>query len=550
MKPTVQKTIKSDWWSQAQILKLLRALRKADVLVLADHPIANSNIVRLNISQQGLKQIPYNIGLAISELIISLLKEKLNEARKSIYKTVQVNESKEFETKEYLLKIDAKSNNNEIVKWSLLVHHYIYDMSIQYLTGYFDYSTRQILYYLHEARNDFSRILLEKERAQTAKIDVIAPIAQKRHLSKDEQEELLFSLDYAYSAPCSAFIWGDWSALVSKKAIIVPIDKRVQVGIKSNVNGLSCYIFEWHDTENSWIFNEWHSAKMTDVLLKSWKYLSNSIYLESFDIYVFSDIHFGYGIHESTAMFASLASCLKAYMDNINKNEWNSSLVHLAFLLESFWYPEVTGVTSLCAFQSPNTLSVMLLDRTDDGDIDFKKIASRDIHELERSRAIDPENFHVTWLDFDMTKLIGLLYRFVTLDLDQIHKSYVKNLHKLERVGFDYLCEIMKQNIENLDYEKIGSMMNMHQALLSLTAFAPPGLHEILRNLRAVPNILGVKPSCSRPYGAYIALVEGDPGEVIDKLPEWIHPMSPFLTPTPGVICLLTNKSTTNTTNH
>jgi hypothetical protein len=100
----------------------------------------------------------------------------------------------------------------------------------------------------------------------------------------------------------------------------------------------------------------------------------------------------------------------------------------------------------------------------------------------------------------------------------------------------------MQENINSLDYEKIGAMMNLHQALLSISAFAPPGLHEILRKLRTIESILGVKPSCSRPHGAYIALVEGDPMDIVQHLPEWIHPVSTFVTPTAGIQALPTQK--------
>jgi hypothetical protein len=536
MKSFVQKSWAwtDEWWSPKGILRLMRLIHQGDFLKLSEHPFSQSNTVQLYLSREGLNYSKYNTGWIIYDVVTSLLLRRLSEARLASRQDYEKAAEKELTTNGDALELDINFGRRELKCWSLLVYHYYRHVSIQKLSRYCNYSTRQVLYYLREGRNEFCKLLLEQENVQSVGRRILAPSKEITQLSPEDKESLLASLDIAYSAPCSTFLWGDWSALVSKKAIVVPVDKRVAVGIKDNPDSLSCRIYEWSQSEVSWILNERDSAKVTKVLHRSWQYLLSLIDMKPFDMYVFSDIHFGCGIHEASTMFLCLASCM---IHSFPRGESLANrLEQLAAVMQSCWYPGVSGATITCSRRSPDRASVMIFDRTQDGAIDFGRIYENDSEELKRNRALSLDSLKATWLDLDVTKFAVVLQRFSTVDLSEIHKAYTPNLRLLSSIGFGRLCEIMEENILNLDYNKIGAMMNLHHSLLSACSFAPSAVDDFLERLRCIPKILGVKPSCSRVHGASIILVDGDPQEVTQQLPNYIQVVSHSVSPTPGIV--------------
>jgi mevalonate kinase len=342
----------------------------------------------------------------------------------------------------------------------------------------------------------------------------------------------------AYSAPCSAFLWGDWSVLVSKKAILVPINKRVTVGLKPSTN-LDCSVYCWSDRQGEWILDEWRSAKIERVISQGWLYLSSLHDIidsrrQFIQMCVFSDVPFGCGIHERAAMSLALAGCLN---DAFGKRDFHShEAEQIAAILESFWYPQISWAPIVCSSRSPNSPKLIVFDRTDDGGIDFSSISSGDETEIRRNLFLNESTFKIDLIDFDVAKIVALSHKLIAIDLDEVHKLYAQSLSLLCSIGFECLSKLLVSYISNLDYEKVGMMMNLHQDILSTCGLSSNSFNALLRTLRCESRILGVKPSCClTTHPALIALVNGSPLEITQGLANLVQPISPFLAPTPGL---------------
>ena len=529
--------------SPEQVLSLLRFVRQADFARLATHPFAYSKTTLSRVKGTKISDAPHQLGAAVYDFVTIVILERITELRSAYGRKVRINAMAEKE--ENILsdiELDALSQNKELRCWSLLVHHYINGFSISALSEQYRYSIRQIEYQLKSARNKLAKILLNhEERDSTSTVQGHVGMSRVGvRLSLSEKESMLGSMTTAYSAPCSALLWGDWSPLASKKAIAVPINRRVIVALEPSAEDFDCSIYERSDVEGAWILNEWYSAKAKRVISRSWSYLSSlrkiiSSNLQPCRICVFSDVPFSSGIHERVAMSLCLAGCINNVfgLEKFNKLQAEQ----IAAILESFWYPEVSRAPIICSSRSPNLSKVMIFDRTGDGGIDFDSISRSYDKEIRRNRFLNGSAIKINWVDFDLAKLVALSCQVTTTDLDEVHKFYARNFGLIKSMGFGYLFELLVSYILDLNYEKVGMMLNLHQDILASIDLSSSSFNTLLRTLRCEPKVLGIKPSCClATHSALIALIDGNPLEVTQGLGDLVQPISPFLTPTPGLI--------------
>jgi len=537
-----------DFCSPEQILSLLRFVHQADFVRLAKHPFAYSKTMLSQVKRTKISDAPHRLGAAVSDFVTTLMLERLAELRSVYGQKVRINAMAEKEENTLSdIELDALSQNKELRCWSLLVHHYIHGFSISELSEHYRYSIRQIGYQLKFARNELAKILLKhEEQDSTSTVQGHVYVGMSRvgvRLSLSEKESMLGSMTTAYSAPCSALLWGDWSVLASKKAIAVPINRRVIVAFEPSAEDFDCSIYEWSDVEGAWILNEWHSAKTKRIISRSWPYLSSLRKIISSNhqpcrVCVFSDVPLGGGIHERVAISLCLAGCINNVFGLEKFNEHQTE--QIAAILESFWYPEVSWAPIICSSRSPNLSKVMIFDRTGDGGIDFDSIGRGDDKEIRRNRFLNESGIKINWIDFDIAKLVALSCQVTTTDVDEVHKLYARKFGLIKSIGFGYLFELLANYILDLNYEKVGMMMNLHQDILASSGFSSSSFNTLLRTLRCEPKVLGVKPSCClTTHSALIALVDGNPLEVKQRLGDLVQPISPFLTPTPGLIRIL-----------
>lgn len=119
----------------------------------------------------------------------------------------------------------------------------------------------------------------------------------------------------------------------------------------------------------------------------------------------------------------------------------------------------------------------------------------------------------------------------------ELYKLYARNLSLIQSVGFGFLSKLLADYIPDLNYAKVGMMMNLHQDILSSCGLSSTSFNSLLRTLHSEPKVLGIKPSCClMADSALIALVDGNPLEVIRDLGDLFQPISSFLIPTPGLV--------------
>ena len=533
-----------DFWSPKQILGLLRLIRQGDLVRLSKHPFAYSRTIESYIKKAKISETQYNIGAVISDFVTSLILQRLGELRSILGQRAGANGTGGREGNILgEMELDALSTNKELKRWSLLAHHYINGFSTRELSKYYNYSIRQIQYELKFARDELAKILLKQEKLLSRdgfQKDIY--LGQKREgilLSPSEKESMLSSMSVAYSAPCSAFLWGDWSVLVSKKAIMVPVNKRVIVGFEPSAKNLDCKIYQWSEAEQGWILDEWHSAKMERRISEAWACLSSlpgiiSSNHQPIRVRVFSDVSLGSGIHERTAMSLCLAGCINSVFGAEDFSEHR--VEQITAILESFWYPQVSWVPIICSSRSPNLPKAMSFDRANDGGVNFKSISRGDEREIRKNWFLADNAIKINWIDFDLAKLVVLSPQVTTTDLDEVHKLYGRNLSLVQSIGFGTLSKLFVDYILDLNYERVGMMMNLHHDILSACGFSSSSFNNLLRTLRYEPKILGIKPSCCLTTpSALIALIDGSPLEITPALTHLVQPISPFLTPTPGL---------------
>lgn len=533
-----------DFRSPEQVLSLLRFVSQGDFVKLARHPFAYCKTIASHIERAKINETQYSIGAVVSDFVATLIRERLNELRSVSNQRVRINAIADKEQNTLSdIESDALSTNKELRCWSLLAHHYIDGFSTKELSQYYRYSIRQIEYQLKFARDELTKIILKQENlysTTTVQENVHVGMNRERvRLSLSEKDSMLGSMASAYSAPCSAFLWGDWSVLVSKRAIVVPVNKRVIVGLEPSAKDLDCSIYEHSDTGEEWILNEWHSAKITRVISESWPYLSslpeiiNSNH-QPIRVCVFSDVPLGSGIHETTAISLCLAGCINDVFGLRNFQEHR--VEQIAAILQSFWYPQISWAPIVCSSRSPNSPKVMIFDRTSDGSLDFISICRGDEEEIKRNWFLSEDAIKIDWVDFDLAKLVVLSHEVIATDLDEVHKLYGGNLSLVQSVGFGCLAELLVDYILDLNYEKVGMMMNLHHDILAACGLSSTSFNSLLRTLRCEPKVLGIKPSCClSTHSAAIALVDGSPPEITQGLADLVQPLSPFLIPTPGL---------------
>jgi hypothetical protein len=536
---------KHDLCSPEQVLSLLRLVSQGDFVRLAKHPFALSKTIYSHIERAKMSETQYNIGAVVSDFVTTLIHKRLSELRSLSGQRVGINAIavKEQSTLSEI-ELDALSTNKELRCWSLLAHHYINGFSTTELSKYYRYSIRQIEYQLKFARSELAKILLRHENLSgTTAVQENVYVGKNREglrLSLSEKDSMLGSMATAYSAPCSAFLWGDWSVLVSKRAIVVPVNKRVTVGFKPSTKDLDCSIYERSNTEGEWILNEWHSAKIKRMLSKSWPYLSSLPGIINSDhqpirVCVFSDVPLGSGIHETAAMDLCLAGCIN---DVFSPGEFDRHRVEqVAVILQSFWYPQISWAPIVCSSRSPNSSKVMIFDRISDGNLDFISICGGDEREIKKNQFLSEDAIKIDWVDFDLAKLVLLSHEAIATDLDEVHKLYGGNLGLVQSVGFGCLCKLLVDYILDLNYEKVGMMLSLHHDILASCGLSSISFNNLLRTLRCEPKVLGVKPSCClTTHSAVVALIGWSPPEITQTFADLVQPISPFLTPTPGLI--------------
>jgi len=530
-----------EWWSPEMIAILLAHVRTGNIAKLSEHPFSNSNCIRLWLARTGMTASKYGTGLAVYEIVRATILDNLDQARRKAKKVYHGPlDPKEHEGNLSATSSDLTPRVKELRWWSILACYVVEEMSIRELMNTFHYSRRQVFYQLKKAQGRFAITLLEREKSETCPISTLIKSKQQECLSIAQKESLLTFMEVTYSAPCTAFLWGDWSVLVSKKAIVLPLNLRVTVGIKYAKCALQCNIYEWSNYRECWMLNELYSTKMERVFSQSLEYLSSKFHLnlKPLEIYVFGEVPFGCGVHETNAMFLAFAGCLA---DVYNNGRFTTYQVEqLAAIIESFWYPQIAMADTVCSSRSPDMPSVLIFDRIDDGGIDFKRISENSFEELERNRAIDPSKFKVEWVNFDVSKFAVILHKLLVSDMDDVSRTRLFNMNNtldsILFINFGHLCSVMEGGIIAQDYATVGGMMELHQALLSMCCFTPPRLDHLLRVLRSNPKIIGTKPSCSRPYGAIIALMDCALNEALETLPSWFNVLCPFVRPVSGLM--------------
>ena len=334
-------------------------------------------------------------------------------------------------------------------------------------------------------------------------------------IPEDLRQKILKKAKSIASAPCCCFFNGDWSVLLTKKAILSPLDIRVQVLICENEFGIH-EVFAYEESGNNWTKNDCYSYKFNQVLIKSMNMANEvnpfaSFFRTAITVYVFSDAPYGTGLHEDAAFALALSAALLM----LTESNLSSHLeIFIPLILKfsghilRFWYSQVSWVTILCsALCSPIKSQIMLCDRSNDDEVDFSKmILEEDNKEIARNLRLSPLDFDLKWIPFDCTKLSVYIYEPTSVDIDETTTRYKSSFLKLKALPMEYLFSEMEFALNQGNYEMVGMLMDLHQMKLNLSGFSSERYEIWLRKFRAINNVLGAKASCSRGKGAIIVL--------------------------------------------
>lgn len=336
------------------------------------------------------------------------------------------------------------------------------------------------------------------------------------------------------SAPTCAFLWGDWSVLETKKAILVPVPVRVKVLVSASER-LSVRIYR--PLKAAYVYDDWHSKKLQPVYTKAFKYLAGQrrlgVAANPFLIHLICDAPFGIGIHETAAASAGLGCCLATLQGS---RPPTLSSAEIAGIIESFYYPVMSWATIACVTECPQEKAVLLFNRQSDGGIDFREVGRGNVKEIERNRHLTLSKIERRWIPFDTSKLTAFYHQTVPTDLDETYRILVRQLRKLGFLGT--FAKEFEEAVQSVDYECVGRLMRFHQTVLAHYGFSSHEFEKLIDRLMGLPGIVGIKSFCTRYMygGALIALFSSEPQQIEDLLMGkgigGLHSIVPFLEPT------------------
>lgn len=313
------------------------------------------------------------------------------------------------------------------------------------------------------------------------------------------------------SAPCCAFLIGDWSILKTKQAWVIPLDLRVRVVIDT-ARSFKSRVVVYHRSGREWILDSRYSSKLTTVIQDS---LEDSLIRQEFPslpkavhVVVFSDVEFGVALHEDAAFSLATAAALHE-LCRFDKRD----ILRLAGLLLCNWYAQVSWATLVCSFTEHRHASPLLyFDRSEDGGIDLEDITyyQRQSSCFDKNALLTDKGWVTRHHPFGLDRVSVWLGERASIDIDDTLFRYSEPLKALDASIMKSIAEQMKRRLTGgqRSYDDIGLLMNMHHCALHLAGFIDHEYYRLTQMIMGQPGVLVAKPGCARGKGAILVLTE------------------------------------------
>ena len=330
----------------------------------------------------------------------------------------------------------------------------------------------------------------------------ISPLAASWHAS------CLASCHTGAIACMDSLAVGDWILFPNacKSALELPIDRYVRVGVHSRQNSganVVCFCRKINALGQSlgWGWEPTFQRLSQQVLSPLFESLDSTT--EGVDIVVFSDLPYGYSMHEVSSAALALTCCLLpegTSCKDIRATTWR--LIPLRMH---------AGSSLTAASIGSEHGGLLSFNRSKDGGLSFLELldgdpqaATRNVSDrIIRSVKLDPIRF-----DVSRFSLIG--YKPAISDIGPIHDSsetiravkyintYAKDCRDMVRAA----CNSAKEGNVN----GVGEIMNLNRTFLSHTSVSDIDWSRELGKLQDLPAVSGVKVTCEHRGGAGLIL--------------------------------------------
>jgi len=306
------------------------------------------------------------------------------------------------------------------------------------------------------------------------------------------------------SSQCCAFLAGDWSVLVTKRALLVGLDARVRVAISSVAEGSTAVIAYEKSPEGFWTLNERYSVRLSAVVNRvlNWTAFRQRFPWtpKNIEVLAFSDLPFGAAAHEDAGFCLGLGGALAKL------GEQQHLALQLGGAVLSQWYPQVSWAPLVrCHVPDPAGKHLLFFDRTGDGGINLKGLATEKSLDFERNAFLPEGSWKADWLNFGLNRITLWLGGPTAIDIDERgqYKQPVQSLHHEFAEGI--VSEMRKKAVDG-DDRGVGFMMQVHQLMLAAAGFVDQDYQQLISWINGLPGVLGAKSACARGRGAIVLL--------------------------------------------
>lgn len=306
------------------------------------------------------------------------------------------------------------------------------------------------------------------------------------------------------SANCSAYLIGDYSVLLTKRAYMLPIAAKIHVCVEENTRTVvDLYVA----SGDHWV----RDAELGGYVENGLRlHLTNKLLLHHFPwcpialrIGIVSEVPAGFGIHEECALALALSEAIRRHCGRPEDPEGLETLLFAGALL-SARYVDISWATLVASQHGTEPAEVWSFNRNNDGGIDLL-----DLYESnQRGADMEPNVYPgralwnvVSQPQFDVNR-VTVWWNEETLRAPQTSSGR----HLIRKVPMSFVID----QIDAAAYDgahfpqRFGMLMRMHQLMLASVDAVRPEVQSLIARISGLPGVLGAKLAAGRERGAII----------------------------------------------
>jgi mevalonate kinase/DNA-binding XRE family transcriptional regulator len=328
------------------------------------------------------------------------------------------------------------------------------------------------------------------------------------------------------SAKCCAFVAGDFSVLVDKRAVAFTVEPRMHVFV-SPAETTTAEI--WVPGDGTWTLDapEKHSTQQWVQRLST--RLTSPAFRHWFDwcpkalkIAVVSELPADVALYEETAIAVAMARALEDLHGQNGRGELLPRR-RLAAALLSTWYADVSWATVVACTEEYDD-GLVAFDRRNDGNIGLvdlymgvekgiKNDWERNVYPKEPFWESERMEFKLkrlsVWWGETMTEDVSAGVRFHDATFDRLRAGYVLD-------GFEAVNDGGGEEM----FRKVGLLMQLHHLELDSAGLVNRAAFDVIKKINALPGVLGAKLACARGSGAVVVLTDKNDVKTSEQVEE------------------------------